>query len=72
MKRRIAIFIAGVFVVCTLAGCGSDDSYRNTLESGLNKYYSGQDMDRSEYNAVKSFNNWKEKQGSKSYSDWGG
>ena len=72
MKKRIAVLVIAALSACLLAGCGSDDSYRDTLNSGLNKYYSGQNMSKSEYNAVKSFNNWKENQGSKSYSDWGG
>ncbi len=72
MKKRIVIFAIAVLTVCFLTGCGGGDSYRDTLESGLNKYYSGQKMSKSEYNAVKSFNNWKAKQGSKSYSNWGG
>ena len=72
MKKRIAAFVFAVLAVCSLPGCGSDDSHRDTLNSGLNKYYSGENMSRSEYNAVKSFNNWKANQGSKSYSDWGG
>ena len=72
MKKRIAMIALIVLTACTISGCGSDDSYRKTLESGLSKYYSGQNMSKSEYNAVKSYNNWKSKQGSKSYSDWGG
>ena len=72
MKKRIAIFAIVVLTACSLSGCGSDDSYRDTLESGLNKYYTGQKMSKSEYNAVKSFNNWKANQGPKTYSDWGG
>lgn len=71
-RKRIAILTIAVISACFLAGCDSDDSYRDTLNSGLNKYYNGQNMSRSEYNAVKSYNNWKSKQGSKSYSDWGG
>lgn len=72
MKKRIVIIAITVLTACFLTGCGSDDSYRDTLNSGLNKYYTGQSMSKSEYNAVKSFNNWKANQGSKSYSDWGG
>jgi len=39
---------------------------------GVVKYYSGENMSRSAYNAVKSYNIWKSEQGSKLYSDWGG
>ena len=72
MKRKIAALVIAVLTAVSLTGCGNDDSYRDTLNSGLSKYYNGESMSRSEYNAVKSFNNWKSKQGSKSYSDWGG
>ena len=46
------------------------DDYRKTLEEGQRKYYSGEKMTKEEYNAVKGFNEWKSKQGSKTYSDW--
>lgn len=41
-------------------GCSDDDTYRDTLKSGLEKYYSGEKMDEKEYNAVKSFNKGEE------------
>lgn len=65
--------IAGIIilVILTLLSGGSDDSYRQTLESGQKKYYSGQPMTKQEYNAVKGFNKWKSSQGSKTYSEWG-
>lgn len=72
MRKHILVLVVAGLMAVMLAGCGNDDSYRDTLNSGLNKYYSGENMTRSEYNAVKSFNNWKSKQESKSYNDWGG
>ena len=72
MKKRIAAMAIAVLAACSLTGCSSRDSYKDTLNSGLNKYYSGEKMSKSEYNAVKSYNNWKANQESKSYSDWGG
>lgn len=62
-----------VVILILLAGVWghNDDSYRNTLETGLNKYYSGQSMTKDEYNAVKGFNDWKANQGSKPYNQWG-
>ena len=61
-------------LVLLLGSCSntssSRDSYRDTLERGQQKYYSGQKMTKEEYNAVKSFNKWKANQGEKSYSDW--
>lgn len=72
MKRKICVILAiGVSSLFILTGCSSSsDSYRDTLNSGLSKYYSGSSMTRQEYNAVKSYNNWKSKQGSKTYSEW--
>ena len=72
MRKYFLMLVMAILASVMLTGCGSDDSYRDTLNSGLNKYYSGENMSKSEYNAVKSYNNWKSKQGSKSYSDWGG
>ena len=68
--KRMILFLIVAVLTAIFGGCGSDDSYRDTLSSGLEKYHSGDNMTRSEYNAVKSFNNWKANQGSKSYSDW--
>ena len=69
--KLVMIAVAAASALC-VGGCGSDDSYRDTLNSGLSKYYSGDKMSRSEYNAVKSFNDWKAKQGGQTYNDWGG
>ena len=67
----IAIVVSVIIVVLILGSCGdSSDEYRETLESGQKKYYSGEEMTREEYNAVKGFNDWKSKQGEKKYSDW--
>ena len=52
MKKRMAMLIIAALSACFLAGCG-DDSYRDTLNSGLNKYYSGQNMSKSEYTDIK-------------------
>lgn len=68
--------IAGVLFLLVLGGLGScmgdssSDDYSNTLKSGYSKYLTGEKMNRQEYNAVKSYNNWLDKQGEKSYSDW--
>lgn len=61
-----------IFILIGLLGsCSdSDDDYRDTLESGQQKYYSGEEMTEEEYNAVKSFNEWKDKQSDKTYDDW--
>ena len=66
-RSKLLIAAVTAATVLCLGGCGSDDSYRDTLNSGLSKYYSGEKMSRSEYNAVKSFNDWKSKQGEKTY-----
>lgn len=72
MKTRFKwIVLAACLLVMLLfcTGC-SDDSYRQTLESGQRKAYSGQPMTKQEYNAVKNFNKWKANQGSKTYDQW--
>ena len=69
---KLGIVILVVIAILLLGSCGSssDDDYRETLESGQRKYYTGEDMTKEEYDAVKSFNKWKSKQGEKSYSEW--
>lgn len=52
-----------------LTACGSDE-YEQTLKSGYQKYQTGQQMTREEYNAVKSFNDWKYKNSDHTYSEW--
>ena len=71
MMKRIALVVSLLALMLLCTGCGSDDSYRRTLESGQAKYRSGQPMTKQEYNAVKNFNNWKANQGSKTYDQWG-
>lgn len=58
------------FIGSFSGGSGSNDTYRQNLESGYEKYQRGEKMTREEYNAVKNFNEWKDKQGEKTYSDW--
>ena len=67
------VLIVVLVLLALIGSCSnSDDDYKNILESGQKKYYTGQAMTKQEYDAVKSFNNWKSKQGQKTYSDWGG
>ena len=73
MKNRLLIIATIAIIALTLTGCSSSsDSYRDTLNSGLEKYATGGKMTKQEYNAVKSFNDWRDKQGGKTYDDWGG
>lgn len=66
-NRRVMICVG---LTTLFAGCSGNDDYRDTLDSGLKKYYSGDSMTKKEHDAVKNFNNWKSKQGEKKYSDW--
>lgn len=70
---NVLIILICVVIIGILAFAfgSSDNSYRETLESGQHKYYSGQPMTQQEYNAVKGFNDWKDSQGSKTYDNWG-
>ena len=74
MKRNLSIILVVVCLICLMLGltsCSSNDSYRQTLNSGLEKYQRGEAMSREEYNAVKGFNDWRSKQGNKTYDAWG-
>lgn len=68
------ILVVWLFVSCSSSFSESrrkdQEQYRNTLESGQQKYYNGESMTQEEYNAVKDFNNWKDKQGEHAYDDW--
>lgn len=71
MKRKFVSIITVLLITIMLVACGgSSDSYRDTLESGQRKYYNGEKMTQQEYNAVKSFKKWEEKNGEHTYSDW--
>lgn len=74
MKKRIVVAIAIALMACTVTGCGSSarDEYANILRSGREKEATGGKMTKQEYDAVKSFNDWKSKQGEKTYNDCGG
>ncbi|MBR1822138.1 MAG: hypothetical protein IJ769_11040 [Clostridia bacterium] len=74
MKRYVACFLAVALLIAMMVGltaCSSDDSYRQTLNSGIEKYQRGEAMTKEEYNAVKGFNDWRAKQGEKTYDAWG-
>ena len=72
LSKRVKKFFAGsVFVVMmslSLVGCTND--YEDTLKSGIEKYDNGEIMTEEEYNAVKNFNEWSDKQGEKTYDEW--
>ena len=70
MGTGIIIAIIIIILFALLGSCSSNNDYSNTLTEGRKKYYSGEKMTEQEYKAVKRYNNWKDKQGSKSYSDW--
>lgn len=75
MKKKIAI---GLLCVCAcampLSACGDDEpTYEENLNSGLDKFYSGEEMNENEYNAVNDFFEWEMNGGEdqeKTYEDW--
>lgn len=68
MKKIIVVLLMGLFIF-GVSACGNDE-YEETLESGYEKYINGEEMSEEEYNAVKSFKDWEDKQTPKSYNDW--
>lgn len=70
IKKNTTIICIMTTIIFSFTSCNNDDEYRKTLQSGYEKYLNGEDMSREEYNAVKSFNDWKAKQGEKSYNEW--
>ena len=70
IKKITVITCIIATIAFSFTACNSSDNYRKTLQSGYEKYLNGENMSRDEYNAVKSFNNWKAKQGEKSYNEW--
>lgn len=67
----LAIIIIVIFLgLIGSCSSGGSSKYEDDLNSGLNKYYNGEKMNEDENNAVKNYNNWKDKQGEKSYDDW--
>jgi len=67
----VGVILVIIILIGLIGSCGSsDDEYRDTLDSGLEKYYNGDKMSKDEYDAVKGFNKWKDKQGEKTYDDW--
>lgn len=73
MKREklIATIVCIICLLFCLSGCSSSNDYANTLRSGYSKYQNGQKMSYDEYKAVQEFNQWRDKQGEKTYSGWG-
>ncbi len=67
-KGLIVLLLTASFPAI-LVGCTSND-YDETLESGYEKYVTGEEMTEEEYDAVKSYNDWADKQGEKTYDNW--
>lgn len=70
MKKYFVMLLVSVLSIGCLCSCTHEDEYRKTLESGYEKYQNGEDMSKEEYEAVKSFNDWKEDNSEQSYDDW--
>ena len=67
----IGIIIAIVIVFAGIGSCSnSNEKYKDTLDSGMKKYYNGDPMTKEEHDAVKNFNDWKNNQGEKTYDKW--
>ena len=67
----IGVIIAIIVLFAIIGSCGkSNDSYKETLNNGLEKYYNGDPMTKEEHDAVQNFNEWKNNQGEKTYDKW--
>ena len=69
----LLIVVVVIVLLSALGSCGgssSDDSYKETLNNGLEKYYNGDEMTKEEYDAVKSYNKWKYKNSDHDYDSW--
>lgn len=72
----LAIIGAVVFIIWAISSLSSSggesasSKYERNFKSGIEKYNSGQEMNRDEYNAVKDFKKWQSKNSEKTYSDW--
>lgn len=67
----IGVIIAIIVLLAIIGSCGkSNDSYKETLNNGLEKYYNGDPMTKEEHDAVQNFNEWKNNQGEKTYDKW--
>lgn len=67
----IGVIIAVVVLLAIIGSCGkSNNSYEDTLKSGMEKYYSGDPMTKEEHDAVQNYNEWKNNQGEKRYDQW--
>ena len=70
MKKRRLLMIAAVAALALLTGCGGESQYDKDFRNGVEKYQNGEPMTAGEAKAVKNFNDWREKQGEKTYDEW--
>lgn len=66
--KKVLISISLFLVSLSLYGC--DNSYEETLDSGLEKYYSGEKMTEQEHDAVESYHDWIDDNKEKTYDAW--
>lgn len=68
--------IGVISIACTVAlftiGCNNDrkEEQRDRLESAYEKELNGEPMTEEEYNTLKSFHEWEDKQSEKTYEEW--
>ena len=73
-KTSSAIIAFAIAIGVLLTSCGKpvswDSEYGKTLKSGIEKYNNGEPMTKQEYNAVKDYKEWEEKNSEQTYDSW--
>lgn len=74
MKKRRILLICSLIIGVTLSltACNEDREreQRQRLESAYEKELNNEPMSEEEYNALKSFHDWEDKQNGKTYDEW--
>ena len=80
--KQKAKFKDTIFILCTITfiifflylfhdvSKSNDREYKQKLENSMNKYNSGEEMTKEEYERVKDFKEYQDKHSKKTYNDW--
>lgn len=73
MKKKVILMgCTAITILFSIVGCGNDakEEQGERLKNAYEKELNGEPMSEEEYNTLKSFHEWEDKQTEKTYDEW--